>query len=94
LLTITDVEQTEAIHQALEERDLLPETHLDDPELRAVYGKLLHEVYFRLDHAMQGFFRRLAESEKKPGFPRFKPRHQFFTCVTRRCTWTGLRGTP
>jgi putative transposase len=50
-----------------------------DPDLNAVYGKLLHEVYFRLDHTMQGFFRRLAEGEKKPGFPRVKPRHQFFT---------------
>jgi putative transposase len=50
-----------------------------DPDLNAVYGKLLHEVYFRLDHAMQGFFRRLAKGEKKPGFPRVKPRHQFFT---------------
>src|SRR6266487_2099019 len=49
-----------------------------DPELRAVYGKLLAEVYFRLQGAMQGFFRRVAAGEK-PGFPRFKPRHQFFT---------------
>src|SRR5689334_17948557 len=49
-----------------------------DPELNAVYGKLLAEVYWRLDAAMQGFFRRLAEGEK-PGFPRVRPRHQFFT---------------
>jgi putative transposase len=49
-----------------------------DPELRFVYGKLLAEVYFRLDKAMQGFFRRVDAGEK-PGFPRFKPRHQFFT---------------
>jgi putative transposase len=49
-----------------------------DPELRFVYGKLLAEVYFRLDRAMQAFFRRVAKGEK-PGFPRFKPRHQFFT---------------
>jgi hypothetical protein len=25
-----------------------------DPELKKVYGKLLHEVYFRLDDALQG----------------------------------------
>src|SRR5258708_5149881 len=49
-----------------------------DPELRYVYGKLLAEVYFRLDKAMQAFFRRVQAGEK-PGFPRFKPRHQFFT---------------
>ena len=49
-----------------------------DPELRCVYGKLLAEVYYRLDGAMQGFFRRVQAGEK-PGFPRVKPRHQFFT---------------
>src|SRR6516162_7178130 len=49
-----------------------------DPELRYVYGKLLAEVYYRLDRAMQAFLRHLAAGEK-PGFPRFKPRHQFFT---------------
>ena len=53
----------------------LRESKAYDPELRFVYGKLLAEVYFRLDKAMQGFFRRLAAGEKKPGFPRFKPRH-------------------
>jgi putative transposase len=49
-----------------------------DPELRYVYGKLLAEVYYRLDGAMQAFFRRVQAGEK-PGFPRFEPRHQFFT---------------
>jgi len=49
-----------------------------DPDLNAVYGKLLAEVYFRLDTAMQTFFRRVQAGEKL-GFPRFKPRHQFFT---------------
>jgi putative transposase len=48
------------------------------PELNTVYGKLLAEVYYRVDAAMQGFFRRLEEGEK-PGFPRVRPRHQFFT---------------
>src|SRR5690349_12040099 len=53
-----------------------------DSEMNAVYGKLLHEVYFRLDAAaMQAFFKRVAEGAKKPGFPRFKPRHQFFTLL-------------
>src|SRR5438477_7917056 len=49
-----------------------------DPELEYVYGKLLHEVYYRLDAAMQAFFRRLAHGET-PGFPRVRPRHSFFT---------------
>jgi len=56
----------------------LRESKAHDPELRFVYGKLLAEVYFRLDKAMQAFFRRVAAGEK-PGFPRLKPRHQFFT---------------
>src|SRR5258706_7945745 len=51
-----------------------------DPELRFVYGKLLHEVYFRLDRAMTDFFRRCqSETGAKPGFPRVRPRHCFFT---------------
>jgi putative transposase len=56
----------------------LRESKAYDPELRAVYGKLLAEVYFRLDKAMRAFFQRVKAGEK-PGFPRFKPRHQFFT---------------
>lgn len=51
-----------------------------DPELSQVYGKLLHEVYFRLDNAMQAFFRRVKNGET-PGFPRVRPRHCFFTLV-------------
>jgi putative transposase len=35
-------------------------------------------VYFRLDKAMQAFFRRVKAGET-PGFPRVRPRHQFFT---------------
>jgi putative transposase len=49
-----------------------------DPALRWVYGKLLHEVYFRLDGAVTAFRRRLKSGEK-PGFPRVRPRHCFFT---------------
>src|ERR1700731_566809 len=56
----------------------LQQSRKHDPEINYVYGKLLHEVYFRLDGAMQAFFRRVKAGEK-PGFPRFKPRHQFFT---------------
>src|SRR5262249_52764045 len=49
-----------------------------DPELAFVYGKLLHEVYFRLDRAMATFFRR-AQAGETPGFPRVRPRRAFFT---------------
>jgi putative transposase len=61
-----------------QEKARLAECRAYDPALNAVYGKLLAEVYFRLDKAMQGFFRRL-EAGEKPGFPRVRPRHQFFT---------------
>ncbi len=57
----------------------LAESRKFDPELNYVYGKLLAEVYFRIENGMQAFFRRVAEGEKKAGFPRVKPRHQFFT---------------
>jgi putative transposase len=56
----------------------LQESKQYDPELHAVYGKLLQEVYFRLDAAMQAFFRRV-ELGETPGFPRVRPRHNFFT---------------
>ncbi len=49
-----------------------------DPDLRQVYGKLLHEVYFLLDRAMAAFFHRVKAGEA-PGFPRVRPRHAFFT---------------
>jgi putative transposase len=56
----------------------LAESRMHDPELDDVYGKLLAEVFYRLDHAMQAFFRRVKAGET-PGFPRFRPRHCFFT---------------
>src|SRR5256884_8996725 len=49
-----------------------------DPELEQVYGKLLQEVYFRVHGSMSAFFRRVKAGEK-PGFPRVRPRHNFFT---------------
>ncbi len=56
----------------------LQESKQYDPELNQVYGKLLQEVYFRIDKAMKAFFRRVKNGEK-PGFPRVRPRHNFFT---------------
>jgi putative transposase len=61
-----------------EEKARLSECRAYNPELNEVYGKLLAEVYFRLDNAMQAFFRRVKAGET-PGFPRVRPRHQFFT---------------
>ena len=61
-----------------EAKKTLQESKAYDPELCVVYGKLLHEVYFRLEGAMKAFFRRVKNGEK-PGFPRVRPRHCFFT---------------
>ena len=61
-----------------EAKKTLAESRKFDPGIDQVYGKLLAEVYFRLDKAMQACFRRVAEG-LKPGFPRVRPRHQFFT---------------
>jgi putative transposase len=61
-----------------EEKARLVACRAYDPELNDVYGKLLAEVYFRLDRAMKAFFRRVKAGET-PGFPRVRPRHQFFT---------------
>src|SRR5581483_2246124 len=63
-----------------EAKKTLQESRAYDPELKYVYGKLLHEVYFRLDAAMKAFFRRVKNGEK-PGFPRVRPRHNFFTLI-------------
>ncbi len=63
-----------------ETKKSLQQSKQHDPELKQVYGKLLHEVYFRLDDAMKDFFQRV-QAGRKPGFPRVRPRHCFFTLV-------------
>jgi putative transposase len=60
------------------EKAQLAECRAYDPALNDVYGKLLAEVYFRLDKAMKAFFKRVQNGET-PGFPRVRRRHQFFT---------------
>ncbi len=62
----------------------LQESKHYDPELEYVYGKLLAEVYYRIDKAMKAFYRRVAEGQK-PGFPRVRPRHCFFTLCYPAC---------
>ncbi len=59
-------------------KKILQASKRHDPELCQVYGKLLHEVYFRLGAAMDAFFRRVKNGET-PGSPRVRPRHNFFT---------------
>src|SRR5450755_2705988 len=64
----------------------LRESKRYDSELRYVYGKLLAEVYFWLDKAMQAFFRRLAAGEK-PGFPVSSRAISSLRSVIQQCTW-------
>src|SRR5205823_8328654 len=68
----------EGWHGANAAKKTLKASRKYDPELYGVYNKLLQEVYFRLDKAMDAFFRRVRQGEK-PGFPRVRPRHCFFT---------------
>jgi putative transposase len=56
----------------------LQQSKQHDLELVYVYGKLLAEVFYRLDNAMKAFYRRVKAGET-PGFPRVRPRHCFFT---------------
>jgi putative transposase len=62
-----------------------------DPDLRFVYGTPLQEVYFRLDRAIAAYFRRVKAGEEKPGFPRVRPRHAFFTLCSPS-TYVRLEG--
>jgi len=62
----------------------LKESRKVDPELNHVYNKLLQEVFFRLGTAMDAFFKRCGNGEK-PGFPRVRPRHCFFTLCYPGC---------
>jgi putative transposase len=64
-----------------EAKKTLQESKEYDPELHYVYGKLLHETYFRLEKALKAFFKRCKTRKEgeKPGFPRYRKRHEFFT---------------
>jgi putative transposase len=75
VMRLRDGEKWPGVYEA---KKTLQASKQHDPELEYVYGKLLHEVYYRLDAAMQAFFRRVHAGET-PGFPRVRPRHNFFT---------------
>jgi len=62
----------------LSAKKTLTESRKHDPELNGVYNKLLQKVYFRLGAAMDAFFK-WCQAGEKPGFPRVRPRHSFFT---------------
>jgi putative transposase len=75
VMKLRDGEKWPGVYEA---KKTLQQSRQHDPELKWVYGKLLHEVYFRLGGAVDAFFRR-AKNGEKPGFPRVRPRHSFFT---------------
>jgi putative transposase len=75
VMKLRDGEKWPGVYEA---KKTLQQSRQHDPELKWVYTKLLHEVYFRLGGAMDAFFRRVQNGEK-PGFPRVRPRHCFFT---------------
>src|SRR6266699_4251382 len=75
VMRLRDGEKWPGVYEA---KKTLQASKQHDPELHQVYGKLLHEVYYRLNNAMQAFFRSL-EAGEKPGFPCVRSRHNFFT---------------
>jgi len=87
VMRLRDGEHWPGVYEA---KKSLQASKAHDPELEFVYGKLLHEVYYRLDHAMKAFRRRLAAGET-PGFPRVRPRHHFFTLCYPAC-YLKIRG--
>src|SRR6266581_1423687 len=75
VMRLRDGEKWPGVYEA---KTTLQASKQHDPELSQVYGKCLQEIYFRLGAAMDAFFRRVKNGEK-PGFPRVRPRHCFFT---------------
>lgn len=47
------------------------------PLLREVHSQVLQDVLFRVERAFKAFFRRLAEKDKKAGYPRFKGKERY-----------------
>ncbi len=60
-----------------DQQNALPVIKKEKPELVLLGSHALQETLRKLDRAFQGFFRRLKEPSKKPGFPRFKGRERF-----------------
>ncbi len=45
--------------------------------LKEVHSQILQDVLFRVEHAFNGFFRRLKEKDGKAGYPRFKAKDRY-----------------
>src|SRR5579884_2765262 len=59
-----------------QKRDLVEIKEVIRPEYQDIGSHVLQDVMFRLDKAMQAFFRRIKAGEA-PGYPRFKSRNRY-----------------
>ena len=84
VMKLRDGEKWPGVYAA---KKTLAESRKIDPELNHVYNKLLQDVFFRLGAAMDAFFQRV-KNGAKPGFPRVRPRHCFFTLCYPGCYLT------
>jgi putative transposase len=59
----------------------LPQVKKSFPEFRGTHSQVLQDALRRLDKSFAGFFARVKNGKKKPGYPRFKPvwRYNSFT---------------
>lgn len=69
-----------------DQRRQLPGIKKVRPEYAEIDAQLLQDVLKRLDHAFDGFFRRVKGGEK-PGFPRFKGRSRYNSVTFRQHGW-------
>ena len=78
--------------RCMEAKKTLAESRKFDPDIDQVYGKLLAEVYFRLDKAMQAFFKRV-KNGRRQAFPACGPVTSSSPSATQRCMsrWKATR---
>src|SRR5262249_37299660 len=55
----------------------LPALKAERPALAGVQSQVLQNVAVRIDLAVRAFFRRVRDSEEKPGYPRFRGKGRY-----------------
>lgn len=61
----------------LSQNNQLPDVKKIRPDLKDVHSQVLQDVVARVDKAFDGFFQRVAEGAKSPGYPRFKGANRY-----------------